>query len=69
MQGICDECQTALVQRKDDTEEVAKTRFETYFEQTMPLVEYYQKMGVLHKVDATGSVEEVYKRLLKEVNN
>lgn len=67
--GICDDCSTALTQRKDDTEEVAKVRFETYFEQTAPLVEYYTKKGVLHKIDARGTIDEVHKRLLKEVNN
>ena len=68
VKGICDECQAQLIQRKDDTEEVAKTRFETYFKQTAPLIEYYEKMGVLCKIDANGTIEEVHKRLLKEVN-
>ena len=68
VKGICDECKVELVQRKDDTEEVAKVRFETYFEQTAPLIEYYRKKGVLYVVDANGSIDEVYTRLLKEVN-
>ena len=66
--GVCDVCQIPLTQRKDDTEEVAKVRFETYFEQTEPLVDYYRKKGVLYTIDAQGSVQEVYERLLREVN-
>jgi len=66
--GICDVCQVELTQRKDDTEEVAKVRFETYFEQTAPLIEYYRKKGVLYVIDANGTIDEVHERLLKEVN-
>jgi len=63
-EGICDECGAELTQRKDDTEEIARSRFETYFKQTAPLIEYYQNKGALVKIDANGDVEEVWKRLL-----
>ena len=67
-EGVCDECDTTLVQRKDDVEDVAKVRFETYFNQTQPLISYYEKLGALHKIDACGSIQDVHTRLLKEVN-
>lgn len=67
--NICDKCNSDLQQRKDDTEEVAKARFETYFKQTAPLVEYYEKQGVLRRIDARGSVEEVYQRVLDVLKN
>jgi len=63
--GVCDDCGEALIQRKDDTEEIAKARFQTYFDQTAPLIEFYEKKGVLYKVDANGSVDEVWDRLLE----
>lgn len=65
-EGFCNECSTALVQRKDDTEEIAKNRFETYFAQTAPLIDFYEKRGILVKLDATGSIDEIYNKL-KEV--
>lgn len=65
-EGICDVCDSGLVQRKDDTEEVAKNRFETYFAQTAPLIDFYDKRGVLVKLDATGSIDDIYEKL-KEV--
>ena len=65
-EGICDYCQTSLVQRKDDTEEIAKKRFETYFTQTAPLIDFYQNRGILTKIDATGTIDEIYNKL-KEV--
>ena len=57
-EGKCDECSLALVQRNDDKPEVVKTRLETYREKTAPLVEYYEKKGLLKVVDANGEVNE-----------
>lgn len=65
-EGICDACGAELVQRKDDTEEIAKNRFDTYFAQTAPLIDFYEKRGILKKIDATGSVDEIYAKL-KEI--
>lgn len=65
--GVCDECGSELIQRKDDTEEIAKSRFNTYFEQTAPLIDFYEKQGSLTKIDANGEVDEVWERLLKAV--
>ena len=65
-EGICDACGSELVQRKDDTEEIAKKRFDTYFEQTAPLIDFYNNRGLLVRLDATGSIDEIYNKL-KEV--
>ena len=63
----CDLCNTELTQRKDDNEETAKARFDTYFNETSPLIEYYENKGVLSRINADGSIEEVWERLLKVV--
>ena len=63
-EGICDKCGTELVQRKDDTREVAQARFDTYFQETAPLIEYYKNKGVLKTIDANGSIDEVWQRLM-----
>lgn len=68
-EGICDKCGTELVQRKDDTREVAAARFETYFNETAPLINYYKNKGVLKTIDANGSIDEVWERLLKVIND
>ena len=65
---VCDLCDTKLAHRKDDTEEVAKARFETFYRETAPLMEYYEKMGTLRKLDATGSIDEIYGKLKKLLN-
>lgn len=65
VEGICDFCNEELIQRKDDNEETAEARFETYFRETAPLIEYYKNKNVLLTLDANGTIEEVWQRLLK----
>lgn len=65
--NVCDKCGGELVQRKDDNEETAKARFDTYFNETAPLIEYYKNKDVLSTIDANGSIDEVWERLLKVV--
>lgn len=67
VENVCDKCNMVLKTRNDDNEEIAKERFKTYFEQTAPLIEFYSKKNVLYKIDANGSIEDVWKRLLKIV--
>lgn len=66
-EGVCDDCGAELTQRKDDTEEIAKSRFETYFNETAPLIDFYEKKGSLKKIDADGEVSEVWDRLLEAI--
>lgn len=66
-EGLCDDCGAELTQRKDDTEEIAKSRFETYFNETAPLIDFYENKGSLRKIDANGEVEEVWNRLLDAI--
>lgn len=68
VENICDKCNVELKTRDDDTEEVAQKRFNTYFEQTAPLVQFYEDKGVLFKIDANGTIDEVWERLLEVVN-
>ena len=65
IENMCDKCNVELKTRADDNEETAKLRFETYFNETAPLVEFYENKGVLKKIDANGSIDEVWDRLLK----
>lgn len=68
VENICDKCQVELKTRADDTEEVARARFETYYRETAPLIEFYEKKGVLYKLDANGSIDVVWDRMLKIIN-
>jgi adenylate kinase len=58
-EGRCDFDGTVLVQRADDVPEVVAKRLETYYDQTKPLVQYYDNKNILCKVDAEQDVEQV----------
>ena len=55
----CDICNSKLIQRKDDNEETFKVRYQTYLKETKPLLDYYREKGVLHKIDASKSQQEI----------
>lgn len=63
--GKCDACGAELVQRSDDTESVVRERLVAYHAQTQPLVEYYQKRGILHTIAGDASVEAVFEEIRK----
>jgi adenylate kinase len=51
VEGVCDRCGGALVQRPDDTEATVHNRLQVYARQSAPLVEYYRGQGVLFDID------------------
>ncbi|MGB5244977.1 MAG: adenylate kinase [Woeseia sp.] len=62
-----EECRKAggeLIQREDDNEATIGNRLSVYREQTEPLVDFYRKRKLLKTVQAEGSIDEVYERLL-----
>lgn len=63
--GICDACGGKLYQRSDDSMETAQHRLDVYFAQTMPLIEYYQRQGILHEVDGQMEITWVTDAMLK----
>lgn len=52
-----------LVQRADDNEETISKRLKVYREQTEPLIDFYQKAGLLKTVEGEGEIDEIYDRL------
>jgi adenylate kinase len=62
--GRCDRCQGKLFQREDDRPESIKVRLEAYGRSTAPLIEFYEKLGVLIAVAATGSPEAIFQRTI-----
>lgn len=57
--GVCDLCGGPLWRRPDDSEEAVRRRIKVYQEQTQPVIDYYKRLGKLHEVDASRSVQEV----------
>lgn len=63
-EGICDRCGKELVLRDDDKPDTVKKRLHVYHEQTQPLIEYYNKKGILKTVDGTKDMEDVFQSIV-----
>ncbi len=65
----CDNDAGDVVQRDDDTEEAITRRLHLYEKETGPLLEFYDQQGLLARVDGTGTVEQVFERMLTLIEN
>ena len=63
-EGICDKCGGELILRDDDKPETVLKRLGVYHEQTQPLIEYYDKQGILKSVDGTKPMDEVFSAIV-----
>ena len=62
-EGICDKCGDKLFRRDDDQPEAIKKRLEIYHQATEPLLAIYEAQGILHRIDGSKSIEEVYRQI------
>ncbi|MES2463982.1 MAG: nucleoside monophosphate kinase [Armatimonadota bacterium] len=62
--GICDRCASNLVVRDDDKPGPIRTRLALYKERAEPLLAYYRERNLLREVDAEGTEEDVFHRIL-----
>jgi len=60
--GVCDQCGGKLVQREDDRAEAVRVRMAAYQQSTSPLTAFYEKLGLLITIEATGTPEEIFLR-------
>ncbi len=63
-EGICDKCGAELIQRKDDNLESLEVRLSEYHKNTQPVIEYYEKSGLVRHVDASNSVDKVFEDIV-----
>lgn len=61
---ICDRCGGALQQRADDRPDAIEVRLARYASATLPLLEYYERAGLLHRIVAEGEPADVLARTL-----
>ena len=59
-EGICDYCGGELIQRADDNLETVTNRIDVYEDQTMPLIDYYEKAGTLTHIDGSTGLDNVF---------
>lgn len=65
VEGVCDHCGGNLTIRDDDKPETVKKRLTVYHDQTQPLIDYYRKAGILHSVDGTQPLDDVFSEIVK----
>ena len=58
--GVCDACgSTEFKRRPDDNEDTVRTRMAEYRAKTQPILPYYERKGIVRRVDGMASVDEV----------
>jgi adenylate kinase len=64
-EGVCDACGSELYQRDDDQEATIRERLTVYNSQTAPLIDYYDKKGLLRRVEGVGDIKDIFDRVMK----
>ncbi|MEK7595788.1 MAG: adenylate kinase [Patescibacteria group bacterium] len=62
-EGVCDQCQTKLVQRADDQESAILARVSEYEKWTAAVLAHYEKLGLLVVVNGVQSIEKVWQEI------
>jgi adenylate kinase len=67
--GVCNGCGGELYQREDDQQETIRARLAVYCRETLPLDGFYERAGILKRVDGCGGVQEVFRRVQSVVGD
>lgn len=62
-EGICDVCGSELTQRKDDTVEQLTVRMDGYEKSTKPVIDFYDKRGIVSYIDASQETAAVFEKV------
>lgn len=65
--GVCDVCGGAVVQRADDTPDAVAKRLDLYDIETAPLVNRYEERGILARVDGDRPIDEVTEAIAEAI--
>ena len=60
VEGTCDLCGGELITREDDTLEALMKRLDEYYASTKPVIDYYEKTGLVHNIDGGRDANEVF---------
>ena len=67
VEGKCDKCGSDLITRKDDNLETVQSRLDQYFKATSPLVDYYEKEGILYTAVVSKTVGKMGEDVAKDI--
>lgn len=69
VKDVCDDCGEMLVVREDDKPEYIHHRLKVYEDNTKPVVDYYEKRGLVITVGTNCSLEDMIQRIQNALNN
>lgn len=61
--GICDKCKVPLIKRNDDSEESLKVGLKFFNENTLKVLDFYRKKGLVVEFDATKDISQIIKEI------
>lgn len=67
--GKCPHCDGEVFQRTDDNETTIRERFNSYENETKPVVDFYRKQGKVVDIDADQPIEKVTKDIERVIIN
>jgi len=65
LENVCDSCGSEVIQREDDKEETVQVRLETYRNQTAPLIDFYEKKGLIMEANNENDFQVAWKQVQK----
>ncbi len=63
--GRCDICNKELVIRDDDRPETIRARQQLYWHETAPLIDYYDREGLLTEIPGSGPLDDITRQILE----
>lgn len=63
--NICLKCKRKLTKRNDDNIKIFKKRYETFINKTLPVIEYYEKKGLVFTISNNNSIDDTFKQVDK----
>ena len=66
---FCSACGAKLVRRADDTEEIARSRYQDYIKKTFPILEFYKELKGFHKLDSEQSIMRVFEQICEIIKS
>lgn len=63
VESVCDICGGKLYQRKDDNIDSFQNRYKTYLKKTAPMIEHYNKKGILYHLDGNLEMAEIFHKI------
>ncbi len=69
VEGVCDDCGSALIKRDDDNVDAFKVRFKTFLDNTNSLLDYYEEKNKLVKINVNRDVLEIFNDISGVIND